>query len=95
MEFERGAMSQPAYHLDEIRRQIVLKAIREVCEHRNWLLFAAHVREDHVHVVVQAGVKPEKIMNDFKVYSTRALKVLNTESPECERWSRHGSTRWL
>ncbi len=94
-EFERTAMSQPPYRLDELRRQTVLNAIREVCEYRKWLLFAVHVREDHVHVVVQSGIIPEKTMNDFKSYSTRALKKLDAEPQECERWSRHGSTRWL
>jgi REP element-mobilizing transposase RayT len=94
-EFEREVMSHPPYQLDELRRETMLTAIREVCEYRKWMLFAAHVREDHVHVVVQAGVKPEKVLNDFKTYSTRALKKLCNEPPGCVRWSRHGSTRWL
>ena len=47
-------MDQPPYLLDEPQRAIVLDTIREVCECRKWNLLAAHVRTNHVHVVVYA-----------------------------------------
>lgn len=63
---ERERMDQPHYQLDEIRRRAILAALQEVCSHRCWGLLAAHVRSTHVHVVVEAEVRPERIMNDFK-----------------------------
>jgi REP element-mobilizing transposase RayT len=92
---ERQQMDQAPYFLDQDRRAIVLEALREVCLHRGWGLLAAHVRTNHVHVIVEAEVQPEKVMNDFKRYASRRLSQLGFEQPERKRWARHGSTRWL
>src|SRR5580704_7660823 len=59
-------MAQAPYGLDQARREVVLQAIQEICRHRNWDLLAAHVRTNHVHVVVGAEVPPEKVMGDSK-----------------------------
>lgn len=70
---ERELMEKAPYLLDRDSRAIVLNALREVCLHRGWSLFAAHVRTNHVHVIVEADVRPEKAMNAFKSYASRAL----------------------
>ena len=88
-------MVQAAYLLDSIRRDVVLRAIREVCLFRGWGLLAAHVRTNHVHVVVEAECLPEGVMQDFKAYSSRALNGLGIERKDGKRWALHGSTRWL
>ncbi len=88
-------MDQPAYQLDAPRRNLVLRAIQDVCAHRRWRLLAAHVRSSHVHVVVTADHPPEKVMNDFKAYTSRALNAAGIDSPGRKRWSRHGSTQYL
>ncbi|MGZ7030313.1 MAG: transposase [Terriglobales bacterium] len=72
-----------------------MAAIRGVCSRRGWNLWAAHVRTNHVHVVVEAEVRPEKCLNDFKVYASRALNRAGLDGPDRKRWARHGSTRWL
>jgi REP element-mobilizing transposase RayT len=92
---ERGEMLQEPYALDEACRAAVLAAIRGHCAHRGWNLLAAHVRSNHVHVVVGAEVRPERIMNEFKAYASRALNRLARDGPDRKRWARHGSTRWL
>ncbi len=94
-EAERELMDQPPYSLDAGARVAVLGALREVCLHRGWGLLAAHVRTNHVHVVVEAEVRPEKIMNDLKSYGSRMLNRLGFDEPNRKRWARHGSTRWL
>ena len=53
------------------------------------------MRSNHVHVVVEAEVPPEKVMNDLKAYSSRALNQLARQQPSRRRWAGHGSTRWL
>jgi REP element-mobilizing transposase RayT len=86
-------MSDPPFVLDGKGRELTLQAIREVCEFRGWKLLAAHVRSNHVHVVVGADVEPERVMNDFKIYASRALN--SVEGRGRKRWARHGSKRWL
>jgi REP element-mobilizing transposase RayT len=92
-EWER--MDQSPYHLDQIRRDAVMEAIKEVCAHRGWSLLAAHVRSNHVHTVVEAEVPPERVMSDFKAYASRHLNRTRLDRPNRKRWARHGSTRWL
>jgi REP element-mobilizing transposase RayT len=91
----RQQMDQAPYLLEKNRRVAVLEALREVCFHRGWGLRAAHVRTNHVHVVVEAEVRPEKVMNAFKSYASRGLNQLGIDGPDRKRWARHGSTRWL
>jgi len=59
-------MTPAAEPVDTPRRDLVLKAIREVCDYRDWSLLAAHVRSNHVYVVVHALIQPEFVMNDIK-----------------------------
>jgi REP element-mobilizing transposase RayT len=92
---EKRRMDQASYNLDQIRRDTVLNAIQEVCSHRGWRLLAAHVRSDHMHIVVEAEIAPERVMSDFKAYASRGLNRLNLDEPNRKRWARHGSTRWL
>ncbi len=88
-------MTQAPYLLDCGSREAVLKALREVCMHGGWSLLAAHVRTNHVHSVVEADVRPERVLNDFKSYASRGLNRLGRDGPDRKRWARHGSTRWL
>jgi REP element-mobilizing transposase RayT len=92
---KREQMGQSPYCLDQDRRATVLRALREVCLHRNWNLLAAHVRTNHVHVILEADARPEIMMNTFKSYASRGLNRLGIDEPDRKRWARHGSTRWL
>lgn len=92
---EQRSMNQTPYLLDRERRDAVLRAIREVCTNRGWTLLAAHVRSNHVHSVVRAESRPERVMNDFKAYASRLLNERGMDAGGRKRWSRHGSTRWL
>lgn len=87
-------MSEPPYRLNPQAREVTLHAMQEVCAHKGWSLYAAHVRGNHVHAVVAAQQQPEVMMTTFKAYATRALKRIET-LPRTKRWSRHVSTRWL
>jgi REP element-mobilizing transposase RayT len=92
---EREQMAQPAYTMDAARRRVVLAAIREVCAFRGWTLHAVHVRALHVHVVVSGAQTPERMMNDFKAYASRALNKAGFDGADRKRWTRHGSTRYI
>ena len=88
-------MVQEPYVLDIVRRRIVLTSLQQVCSWRDWTLLAAHVRTNHVHVVVRAPCKPAQVMSTMKAYSSRALNERALDGPDRRRWARHGSTRYL
>jgi len=88
-------MSENPYLLDETRRCIVLKAVLEVCKYRQWVLLAAHIRSNHVHIVIHAMFAPEQIMNTIKSYASRHLNEAKLDGMRVNRWTRHGSTRYL
>jgi REP element-mobilizing transposase RayT len=58
-------------------------------------LLAAHVKTNHVHVLVEAEARPERVMNDLKSFASRRLNELGFDTADRRRWARHGSTRWL
>ena len=89
--FEERRMDQPAYHLDQIRRDAVLEAIQGVCRHRGWSLLAAHVRSNHVHTVVEAEAEPQRVLNDFKAYASRRLNQMSVDDPNRKRWHAMGA----
>jgi REP element-mobilizing transposase RayT len=88
----RKAMTSDSYQLDASQREIVLRAIIKGCEHRNWILLAAHVRTEHIHVVVNGDIAPERLMTALKSYASGALNLVR---PADRRWARHGSTLYL
>jgi REP element-mobilizing transposase RayT len=92
---EHSNMREPTYLLDADRRTVVLQTILEVAQHRRWTVWACHIRTTHVHIIVTAATKPEKVMTDFKAYASRRLKERLMEPADCKRWTQHGSTRYL
>ena len=88
-------MKEKPYLLDSSARSIVLRAIQNVCAHRKWTLLAAHVRTNHVHIVVHAMIAPETIMTTIKGYASRYLNDAKIDPYRTKRWTRHGSTRYL
>lgn len=91
----RSRMKQPALRLGGQQRPVVREAIEGVCAHRGWELLALNVRTTHVHAVVIAAQPPERVMNDFKAWSTRRLREAGVVDRERSIWARHGSTKYL
>jgi REP element-mobilizing transposase RayT len=81
--------------LNARQRSLVEKAVREVCEHRPYVLRAINVRTNHVHTVVTAITKPEPVLDSFKAYATRKLRTEGLLSASVKPWARHGSTVYL
>jgi REP element-mobilizing transposase RayT len=84
----RQRMDQPPYSMDQSRRQAVLASLTERCLDRKWSLLAAHVRTNHVHLVVEAEVRPERLMNDLKSFASRRLNELQFDGADRKRWAR-------
>ncbi len=82
--------------LDARQRPVVEAAIREVCCRRGWSVLAINIRTNHIHVVVFVGRSdPERVLRDFKAYSTRALRIAGLWTFEHSPWVDGGSRRYL
>jgi REP element-mobilizing transposase RayT len=92
---ERARMTGPTLHLGVADRQIVERTVAEVCRHRRWRLYAVSARTEHVHVVLTAPGRPERILEALKAWCTRRLREAARAEREAVIWSRHGSTRYL
>ncbi len=86
---------QDSFILDRKQRTVVDESIRKSCDVRGFRLLALNVRSNHVHVVVAAQEKPEKILTRFKRFSTRALRGKGLVGNNRKIWSRGGSRRYL
>ncbi len=94
-QWAREAMTQPAYVMSAPERDIVCKAFVELCQERGWHLWAAHIRSNHVHVVLSGDGDPDRMMSDLKGRASRNLNRSGFDSAERKRWTRHGSTKHL
>ncbi len=95
-EKKQKRLKNPSVILNKNIREIVLKAILQVCGHRGWVAHAVHVRSNHIHIVVSGKENPEKMMVSFKAYATRAIKKnSNNQAIFRKYWSQHGSTKYL
>lgn len=92
---DRAHLKHPPVQLSADERAAADRAIRDVCTHRAWALLALNVRTNHVHAVVTAPCPPEKVMVDFKAWSTRKLRSLDPARFADRVWTKHGSTRYL
>jgi REP element-mobilizing transposase RayT len=90
-----SGLSGAAILLSASQRRVVHDAVSEVCEHRRYGLRALNIRSNHSHAVVSAQVRPEKIVNDCKVYATRALRSDGQFHSDEKIWARGSSTRYL
>jgi len=88
-------LKHPPVALKARQRQVVENAIREVCEHRLYVLRAITARTNHVHTVVTAMQDPEPVLDAFKAYATRAMRMTRLLSAKVKPWGRHGSTVYL
>lgn len=91
----QNELKQPAIILNHLQRLTVESAVKEVCEHRGYRLQAINARSNHVHTVVSAQAKPERIVDAFKAYSTKKLRKENLVSKQLQIWSRGRSRRYL
>jgi REP element-mobilizing transposase RayT len=93
--YNREALTQPPVKLRSRQRVIIEKAIRETCKIRKWGLWVTNVRSNHVHTVVSAPCKPEKILAAFKANATRELREAGCWNSSRSPWVDRGSKRYL
>ncbi len=81
--------------LNDVQRVNIEEAIRELCEKRQYHLHAINARTNHVHTVVTAQIKPERLADAFKAFATKKLREQKLVESELQVWSRGRSRRYL
>ena len=89
----RSNCNEPLFLLSSSQRTTVLNAIVDTCAHAGWHLYAAHVRTNHVHIILQTACSPDKAAISLKAYATRYLKKANANLLREHYWARGQSTK--
>jgi REP element-mobilizing transposase RayT len=91
----RSRMQESQLVLDAAQRNIVNETIVQHCRMRDWHLFAVNCRSNHVHVVVRCNRHPDIALGQFKSWSTRRLKEIDSADVRRRKrwWSEGGSCR--
>lgn len=88
-------LKQPPVKLDSRKRAAILAALKETCAIRKWELWASNIRSNHVHAVISATCKPERILNALKANATRKMRESGCWPSDRTPWVRRGSKRYL
>ena len=88
-------MKCPAVILNPQMRETIDVAIKEICKRREYYLQAVNVRTNHVHAVVSAQRKPERLIVDLKANATKMLRESLLFAHDAKIWSRGKSRRYL
>ena len=91
----QNSCTEDIFLLNAMQRKTVLQSIIDTCRFANWHLHAAHVRSNHMHIVLQTQKEPEQAMVSIKAYATRYLKKQNPELTRKKFWSLGESTGYI
>jgi REP element-mobilizing transposase RayT len=93
--YNRCALARSPVKLNARHRTLVEQAIRETCEIRKWSFWAVNARTNHVHAVMTASCKPERVLSAFKANATRKLREAKFWDGDRSPWAYRGSRRYL
>ena len=93
--YNRRALARSPVKLNARQRALVEQAIRETCDIRKWSFWAVNARSNHVHTVVTANCKPERVLSAVKANATRKLKEAKCWDCSGSPWAYRGSRRYL
>ena len=93
--YNKDALKQSPVRLGSRQRRAIEEAIRETCKIRKWDFWTTNVRTNHIHTVVSARCKPEKILAAFKANATRKLREYGCWHSRRSPWVDRGSKRYL
>ena len=86
---------ESAFIMNAAERETVLQSIIDTCNYSQWHLYAAHVRSNHLHIVLKSEKEPEKIAISLKAYATRYLKKHYPQLMRERFWSQGASTGYI
>jgi REP element-mobilizing transposase RayT len=93
--YNEAALRNKPVNLRYRQRLIIKDAVREICKKRHWDLWTTNVRSNHVHSVVTAPVKPEKVRAALKANATRKLRETGLWKSDRSPWADRGSRKYL
>jgi len=91
--YEQQKLKHPVVMFDKKIRCIILETIMDRGQWKQWHLYAAHVRSNHVHIVVNSTDPIDKVMESLKARATRKLRQSGYNLSKV--WTRHGSTKYI
>jgi REP element-mobilizing transposase RayT len=91
----RETLSREPVRLGRRQRDAIEKAIRDTCKIRKWGFWTMNIRTNHVHTVVSAPCKPDKVLAAFKANATRELRESGCWDSSKTPWVDRGSKRYL
>ncbi len=94
-EYNRKQLKHPPVILKPLQRELIESAIREICTTRKWTLWVTNARTNHIHSVISALCKPERIRSAIKANATKKLREAGLWQLESTPWARKGSIKWL
>jgi REP element-mobilizing transposase RayT len=93
--YNRKLLKQPPVRLGLQQRELIESAIREICTERKWKLWVTNARTNHIHSVISAMCKPERIRSAIKANATKKLREARLWCSENSPWVTKGSIKWL
>jgi REP element-mobilizing transposase RayT len=98
--YATGAMKQAPVLLTTAQAEKILEQLHETASYRGRVLHAVSILTNHVHMVfaTPGDPEPDKILDNWKVYASRALNKLvgwKLPAPRPVWWARGGSKRIL
>jgi len=90
---QQQQLKYPCVALDAVQRKIVLQTVISHCTIKNWRLYAAHIRSNHVDILAASDEKADKVMNELKAWATRKMRQAHYTMPKV--WTQHGSTQFV
>ena len=94
-QYNRNQLKHPPVKLKPYQRELIESAIREVCAARKWTLWVTNARTNHIHSVISAFCKPERIRSTIKANATKKLRESGLWQLDSSPWARKGSIKWL
>lgn len=94
--FNENQLNREPVLLDTAQRKSVENSVKDTCKIRAWILLAANVRTNHIHIVASIGKKsPQQALIALKANATRQLRDDGLWNCEHTPWADKGSKRKL
>ena len=90
----RALLNRAPVYLNKNQRSAVQSSMRETCDIRQWTLWDAHARTNHVHVVLSCGCKPGSALTALKANATRWMRDKGCWNSNGTPWQ-GGSKKYL
>ena len=94
-EWSRKQMKGQTVSLRPHDRHTVEDACREHCQIRGWHILAVNARTNHIHIVLTADAKPQKVRDQLKANCTRRLRSQADPLIVERTWTRGGDCEIL